>query len=307
MTLPTPAKSIGFFGTPELSAVYLRALLEADYPVSFVVTQPDRRRGRGSGVEPSPTKEVAVEHAIPVLHSPRDIPYHYELGVVVAYGRIIPPPTLDKALHINLHYSLLPKYRGAAPMERAILEGEVTTGVCLMRVVEELDAGPIYLCRALSIEGMYLTEVAQRLTSEGVGMLLGWLDSGADQTEPAEQVGVPTYAEKILPEDLRIHWHEPAEQIMRTIRLERAFTQNSGVRLRIETADLKGPTLTSASPGSVIEISRGEWGITCGDELLVVPRTVRPAGKASQTWLSYLNGRQDLLRLRFDSLSSEGA
>lgn len=306
MNLPTSPDSIGFFGTPEISAVYLRALIAAGYRVSFVVTQPDKRRGRGSGVQPSPTKEVAVEHAIPVLHSPRDIPYAYELGVVVAYGRIIPASALGNALHINLHYSLLPKYRGAAPMERAILEGEVSSGVCLMRVIEELDAGPVYLRRALSIEGMYLTEVGQRLTSEGVAMLLEWLEKGMGRTEPEEQVGPPSYAEKISPENLRIQWSEPAELTMRRIRLERAFTETSGTRIRLENADVKGPIASGGPPGSVLEIGKGEWGIVCGDNALVVPGVVRPAGKASQTWRSFINGRRDLSNLHFDSLSSEG-
>ncbi len=134
-----------YLGTPEAAVAPLRTLVAAGHDVALVVTRPDRRRGRGSALVPSPVKTAALECGLAVtddLHDATGV--GAELGVIVAYGRIVPVAVLEQLPMVNLHFSLLPRWRGAAPVERALLEGDSETGVCLMAVEAGLDAGAIY-------------------------------------------------------------------------------------------------------------------------------------------------------------------
>src|SRR5580698_37560 len=133
----------------------LRALVDAGHDVALCVTRPDRRRGRGKEETPSPVKAAATELGLPVTHDMDDLVapgVDVELAVVVAYGRIIPLRLLERVPMVNLHFSLLPRWRGAAPVERAILAGDRQTGVCLMQVEEGLDTGPVYATRAVPLD-----------------------------------------------------------------------------------------------------------------------------------------------------------
>ncbi len=142
-----------FLGTPEAAVQPLRTLVRAGHDVALVVTRPDKRRGRGAALVPSPVKAAATELGLPVTDSLDDaVGVGAELGVVVAYGRIIPVAVLDRLPMVNLHFSLLPRWRGAAPVERAILEGDAETGVCLMAVEAGLDTGAIYAEVATAID-----------------------------------------------------------------------------------------------------------------------------------------------------------
>src|SRR5205807_7717429 len=139
------ALRLAFLGTPEAAVPPLRALVNAGHDVVLVVTQPDKRRGRGSATMPSPVKAAALELGLPVTERVDDVlDANVELGVVVAFGRLIKPQVLDKVPMINMHFSLLPRWRGAAPVERAILAGDRETGVAIMQLEEGLDTGPVY-------------------------------------------------------------------------------------------------------------------------------------------------------------------
>ena len=144
---------LAYLGTPDMAVPPLRALVEAGHDIALCVTRPDRRRGRGKEMTPSPVKEAATELGIPVTHDMDDLATAgVELAVVVAYGRIIPARLLEQIPMVNLHFSLLPRWRGAAPVERAILAGDRETGVCLMKVEEGLDTGPVYAVRTVPLD-----------------------------------------------------------------------------------------------------------------------------------------------------------
>jgi len=226
-------RSLVYLGTPAMSVPPLRALHDAGFDVRLVVTNPDKRRGRGSALQPSPVKAAAVELGIPVSHVVDDVlDAGADLGVVVAFGRIIKPHVLADLPMVNLHFSLLPRWRGAAPVERAILAGDDRTGVDLMAVEEGLDTGGIYARTELPIgPDEYADRLRERLVDAGTELLVGTLRAGLP--EPVPQEGEPTYAAKLTPEDLRIDWSAPNEHIHRQVRVGGAWTTWQGERLKI--------------------------------------------------------------------------
>jgi len=217
----------------------------AGHEVALVVTRPDKRRGRGGVPAPSPVKAAAVELGLPVTDRVEEARSAVaELGVVVAYGRLIPATLLEVLPMVNLHFSLLPRWRGAAPVERAILEGDAETGVCLMAVEAGLDTGPIYDCAEVTIgEDETADHLRARLVDRGCRLLEVHLAAGAAGLPPArDQTGTPTYAEKITPEELEIDWSQPASQIRRLVRVGRAWTTWRGRRLGVLAVE-DGPTI----------------------------------------------------------------
>jgi methionyl-tRNA formyltransferase len=141
-----------YLGSPEAAVAPLQALVGAGFDVALVVSQPDRKRGRGGALVPTPVKSAALELGLAVSDRVDDaLTVGADLGVVVAYGRLVRPHVLARLDLVNLHFSLLPRWRGAAPVERAILAGDDETGVCLMRLEEGLDTGPVYACERLAI------------------------------------------------------------------------------------------------------------------------------------------------------------
>src|SRR5580692_4714442 len=204
-----------FLGTPEAAVLPLRALVDAGHDVALVVSRPDRRRGRGGGLTPSPVKAAALELGLEVADSlDPAVEVGAELGVVVAYGRIIPVAVLERLPMVNLHFSMLPRWRGAAPVERAILEGDSETGVCLMAVEAGLDTGPIYAEADTVIdENETAEELRARLVAMGCRLLEEHLGEGLEGLPiPRDQMGTPSYAEKLLPAELELHWEQPAVQ-----------------------------------------------------------------------------------------------
>ena len=225
-----------FLGTPDAALEPLRTLVDAGHDVVLVVSRPDKRRGRGGSLHPSPVKAAALELGLEVTDRLDDIlAVSAELGVVVAYGPIIPEAVLDRLPMVNLHFSLLPRWRGAAPVERAILEGDAETGVCLMAVEAGLDTGGIYAESDTTIgDDETVEELRSRLVDMGCRLLQEHLKDGiAGLPVARDQRGRPSYAEKILPAEHEIHWDQPAVQIHRVIRLGRAWTTFRGRRLRI--------------------------------------------------------------------------
>ncbi|MBA2437750.1 MAG: methionyl-tRNA formyltransferase, partial [Acidimicrobiia bacterium] len=170
----TPPRRLVYLGSPAAAVRPLRALVEAGFEIALVVSQPDRRRGRGATRTPTPVKATALDLGLPVSERVDDvIGAGADLGVVVAYGRLIRPPVLAALDFVNLHFSLLPRWRGAAPVERAIFAGDHETGVCVMGLEEGLDTGPVYGCEHLAI-GPHESadELRSRLVAAGSDLLV---------------------------------------------------------------------------------------------------------------------------------------
>ena len=268
-------RSLVYLGTPDMSVPPLRALHEAGFDIRLVVTNPDTRRGRGSATAPSPVKAAAVELGLPVTHDVDDVlGCDADLGVVVAFGRIIRPHVLAALPMVNLHFSLLPRWRGAAPVERAILAGDERTGVDLMVVEEGLDTGAVHARAELAI-GPDETAAAlrSRLVQAGTDLLVTSLQDGLEQPDP--QVGEPVYAHKLGPEDLRIDWTAPAEQIHRQVRVGGAWTTLTGDRFKVWRTSLEptGAGVLHATGSAPLELLE-----------------VQPAGRARMDARSWANG-----------------
>jgi methionyl-tRNA formyltransferase len=216
-----------YFGTPADAVPPLDALVSAGHDVALVVTQPDRRRSRGTGNDPSPVKQAALERGIPVLtpEKSREVvddvrASRAELGVVVAFGQLLPVSLLEALPHgfVNVHFSLLPRWRGAAPVERAILAGDDETGVCLMEVEAGLDTGPVYACARVPIAPAETAgELHARLVDAACTLLV---DRLADvlTTTPEPQSGEATYAEKLTVDEFRLDPARPASDLARVVR-----------------------------------------------------------------------------------------
>jgi len=248
-----------------------------------VVSRPDRRRGRGGPPTPSPVKARALQLGLAVTDElERATEVGADLGVVVAYGRIIPASVLERLPMVNLHFSLLPRWRGAAPVERALLAGDERTGVCLMRVEEGLDTGGIYASVALDIGADETAEsLRARLAEAGADLLVRTLREGLPA--PTPQQGEPTYAHKLDPAELEVHWDEPAEVIARRIRVGNAHTTFRGSRLKLWQATAH-PERSGPPPG-VLD------GITVGTGRGVIElAVVQPEGRARLDARAWVNG-----------------
>jgi methionyl-tRNA formyltransferase len=232
----------------------LRALVDAGLEVALVVSRPDKRRGRGGTRTPSPVKAAALELGLPVsdrLDEVRDA--DVELAVVVAYGRLIPADLLARVPMVNLHFSLLPRWRGAAPLERAILAGDDRTGVDLMAVEEGLDTGGIFARTEVALGPDDDLEVLRaRLSAEGARLLVEGLTRGLGP--PTPQTGEPTYATKVDPAERELDWSAPALDVHRRVRVGGAWTTRHGTRLKVHRTHVPpqgdGPTV-SAGDGLV--------------------------------------------------------
>lgn len=289
--------ALAFLGTPDAAVPSLRALVDAGHDVRLVVTQPDRRRGRGGALVPSPVKRAATELGLAVTDRLDDVlSCGAALGVVVAYGRIIPQRVLDVVPMVNVHFSLLPRWRGAAPVERAILAGDTVTGVCLMRLEAGLDTGPV-LARAEVPIGPDDTAGAltARLADLGARLLADALAAGLDELGPGEpQQGEPTYAAKIDPDELRIDWAQPAEAVVRLTLLGRAFTEFRGQRLRVLQAVTPGDdpgrpgagAAAGVAPGTLVPVAQA----VAGDSGHVRLVTVQPEGRRPVDGDAWWNG-----------------
>lgn len=287
-----------FLGTPVDAVGPLRALVEAGHEVALVLTQPDRRRSRGGGDDPSPVKQAATELGIPVLTPTRareaiaDVAATgAQLGVVVGFGQLLPPAFLDALPHgfVNLHYSLLPRWRGAAPVERAILAGDTETGVCLMRIEEGLDTGGIYASVSTPIEPEETAgELRARLTALGTRLLVEHLPL-VPETEPVPQEGEPTYAEKLTVDEFRIDGSRPALEVARVVRAGNprpgAWMVVDGKRIKVWRAR---PEPGEGEPGVVRR--PGELVTTAGVLRL---DEVQPEGKARMTGQAWMAGLRE--------------
>jgi methionyl-tRNA formyltransferase len=278
VTRAAPPRRLVYLGTPEIAVPPLRALADAGFEIALVVTRVDKRRGRGSQLMPSPVKAAAIEMGLSVSHAVDDVlAVDADLGVVVAFGQLIKPHVLAAVPMVNLHFSLLPRWRGAAPVERALLAGDHETGVCLMQLEEGLDTGPVYRCEVVPV-GATTTAAELRLglVDTGTRMLVTELLAGLDEPQP--QTGDPTYAAKIQVDELRIDWTRSPVELDRLVRLGGAWTTLHGRRLRIVTAELAD---TASAPSDELR------GDRVGGLHLI---TVQPEGKAAMPFAAFARG-----------------
>jgi methionyl-tRNA formyltransferase len=294
-----------FWGTPEFAAPALRALVGEGFDVIGVVTQPDKPQGRSRKIVLSPVKQFAVEEEIP-LFQPKNarVPELFEqlrelepdISVVVAYGHILPQKIIDlpKLGTLNIHASLLPALRGAGPIQGAIRQGLMETGVTVMRVVQELDAGPIILQADTPIfEDETYGELQVRLSELGALTLVEamTLVSLGKATETPQDDSRATYAPKVTRESSRITWNDSAIEISRQIRAldpkPAAFTTTPKGEVK-----LFGPKVMDGirgKPGEVLSAT-GELVIACGLDAIRVSG-VQPEGKSRMTALEWVRGR----------------
>jgi methionyl-tRNA formyltransferase len=260
---------LAFLGTPETAVPVLRALVDEGHDIALVVTRPERRRGRGGDTSPSPVHLAADSLGLDVSHAVDDVVgVEAELGVVVAFGELIKPPVLAQLPMINLHFSLLPRWRGAAPVERAIMAGDDVTGVCVMQVAEGLDTGDVYGRVEVPIGARDTAAgLRRRLVTAGTALLVDQLRNGLGR--PAPQVGEPTYAAKITPEELRIDWTKPAIELDRLVRVGGAWTTWRGTRIKVIEADIVEGRLVPAvvQPEGRRPMAYDDWyrGVRAGE------------------------------------------
>jgi methionyl-tRNA formyltransferase len=278
-----------YLGTPPAAIAPLEALAAAGHDLALVVSRADTRRGRGSTPSPSAVSAAARRLGIPVTDRLEDVTgAGAELGVVVAYGRIVPRSVLDALDMVNVHFSLLPRWRGAAPVERAILAGDTVTGVCIMRLEEGLDTGPVLARRELPMDEEHAGALTETLARLGASMLVELLAGGVSSLPPGEaQVGEPTYAAKIDPGELRIDWSRPAADIARLVRLDRAWTTFRGTRLRV-LQSVVGGAPSGDEPGTLIDST-----VVTGDRVIELG-VVQPEGRRPMTAEQWRHGVRPL-------------
>ncbi|HKQ99296.1 MAG TPA: methionyl-tRNA formyltransferase [Pyrinomonadaceae bacterium] len=295
-----------FMGTPEAAVPTLRRCLEDGHEVAAVWTQPDRRAGRGDKLREPPVKEFALAHGLTV-EQPEKIrteetlklfaSYEAAAAVVVAYGRILPAGFLRAPRKgcINVHFSLLPQYRGAAPVNWAIVRGERQTGVTTMQMNEGLDTGAILLQRETEIEdGETATQLMTRLSLMGAEVLSDTL-ARLDEIEPRAQAEEKaTFAPILRREDGLIDWALDAEQIERRVRgfqpWPNAFTLYNAQRLVIWSASVAGELGTDEVGGQIVKAQGDELVVACGDGSLLRVQEVQPEGKRRMSARDFLNG-----------------
>ncbi|MFW2381213.1 MAG: methionyl-tRNA formyltransferase [Acidimicrobiales bacterium] len=275
-----------FLGTPDEAVPPLRALQAAGHEIALVVTRADARRGRRGAPTPSPVKKAALELGLPVSHSLSDAgTCGARRGVVVAYGLIVPPELLATVPMVNMHFSKLPRWRGAAPVERAILAGDAETAVGIMEMEAGLDTGPVYVQQTVPIRPDDTADsLRTRLVEIGTELLLETLADGLS-TPPTQQSGEIVYAHKITTADRRINWARPASVIHAQVRIGRAHTVFRGDRFIIWEAAIGE---RSAASGELFE-HLGVPAVGTGTTALVLGE-VQPAGKPRMDAHAWWNG-----------------
>jgi methionyl-tRNA formyltransferase len=300
-----------FAGTPVFAVSSLKALtMRKDIEIVAVFTQPDRPAGRGRKLKPSPVKVFAEELSLKV-HTPIDLKraetrnqiaeLKPDLLIVVAYGLLLPKAIIDIPIaSINVHASLLPRWRGAAPIQRAIMAGDTSSGISIMKIVEKLDAGPVLLKKPYMMRenetSQTLHEVLATLGSAGLNEVIDKFLSNA-LTEQVQDESLVTYAKKITSIDQQIDWTKPSREIERKIR---ALSPKPGAKSNLKGLDLKilsaneGP-LNSRNKvcGEVFRTADDEVSVATGDSSIVI-NSLQLSGKNPMMTKAFLNGHKDL-------------
>jgi methionyl-tRNA formyltransferase len=307
---------IVYFGTPEFAVPALRRLLETSTgtggmlsppEVVGLVSQPDRPKGRGSRLAPTPTKELALAAGIPVLQPERLKDETFltaiaaltpHLGVVAAYGKLLPDTLLNipPLGMINVHASLLPRWRGAAPIHRAVIAGDRETGITIMRVVKELDAGASFkkVRRAIGSDETTV-EVERDLAEMGASLLLDVLQEIAEgrATETPQDPSLATYATKITKAEGAVEWSLPAERIHNLVRGLQPWPLVSGrirgARVLIHRTELT-PAVSPDAPGTIVRAEPERFEIVAGDGRVLRVLTIQPEGRRAMSAREFLAG-----------------
>lgn len=283
-----------FAGTPHFAASALATLLANDHEIVAVLTQPDRPAGRGMQLAPSPVKQLAVQHGIPVLQ-PTTLKaveiqqqlaiFQADVMVVAAYGLILPAPVLHMPRYgcLNIHASLLPRWRGAAPIQRAILAGDAETGITIMQMDEGLDTGKMLLKKSCAVAdhdtAQTLHDKLAKLGAEAIIEALGKIDN---LTGIMQDNALATYAAKIIKSEAQLDWTQSAAQLDRAIRaynpVPGAYTILNDTTIKIWQASESVPM--QGEPGTVLAINKHDIQVSCGQGSLKLQILQRPNGKS---------------------------
>jgi methionyl-tRNA formyltransferase len=298
---------IVFMGTPDFSVPCLEKLIAEGYSITGVVTQPDRPKGRKKEMTPPPVKVAALKHGIPVFQPEKlkekealeqILALQPDLVVTAAYGQILPKSLIEfpKFGCINVHASLLPKYRGGAPIHQAIIDGEKESGVTIMYMVEKLDAGDILTQVRVPIEKQdTVGSLHDKLSAAGSNLLLETLPKLLDHrlTPIPQEESLMTYARNIQREDERIHWSKPAREIYNQVRglnpWPVAFTILDGEPFKVWWGDVLQDSGKYSDPGTVLNLSSEGIDIACGEGIFRM-KEVQPSGKRKMSVEEYLRG-----------------
>ena len=305
-----------FLGTPAFAVPSLARLLTSKHTVVAAVTQPDRPKGRGHQVSAPPVKELALRHHVPVLQPAKMNDETFleqlrsltpDLGVVAAYGRLLSQRLLDlpRLGMINVHASLLPRWRGAAPVHRAILAGDERTGVTIMRVVLQLDAGPALSRMATDIDPDETSEMLEHRLAEmgadALGPVMDRLEAGDEQAEPQDESRA-TYAAKLTRADSRIEWARPSRAVHNHIRglqpWPLATARLNGRRLSLIRSEVEHEHLLDAEPGSVVFMDADSLSVVCRPGVVRLLE-VQPEGRRIMTVREFQNGTRVSIGDRF--------
>ncbi len=300
MLAPLPAdpgaiRRVAFLGTPGIAVPALKSLVgaadENGWEIVRVVSGADKRRGRGSATSPTPVKQAALDAGIrsdristdvaDLLVDHRESPI--DLGIVVAFGQLIRPNVLAEIPMVNIHFSDLPRWRGAAPVERAILTGDLASAVVLMTVAEGLDEGVVWARREVAI-GVddTLVDLWERMADIGASLLVEAMAAGFVDGQP--QIGEVVYARKLTTEDRRLDWSQSAEELHRVVRVGGAWTTFRGERFKVHDAKV-------AANGSGVAGEIDGVTVSCKDGALELV-VVQPAGKPRMDVDAWRNGAQ---------------
>jgi methionyl-tRNA formyltransferase len=309
---------IVYFGTPEFAIPPLRALIASAHDVVAVVSQPDRPRGRGHHLAATPTRQLALARGIPVLQPEKIRDQGFldsmraldpDLGVVAAYGKLLPESLLriPRLGMINVHASLLPRWRGAAPVHRAVIAGDAETGVTIMRVVKELDAGPMFAAATRPIGPDETSpEVEHALAELGAALLVEVVDQMAEgrATETPQDERLVTLAPKIAKDEGVLDWSLPASRIHNLVRGLQPWplvsTRIAGGRTLLHRTTVLDER-TSAAPGTLVRAERDRLDVATGEGGVLRIVALQPEGRRVMSAREFLAGRKVASGLPLDS------
>lgn len=298
---------IVFFGSPPTALPSLNALLSAGHEIKLIITQPDKPAGRGKKLTPPAVKVFARDHGLPYLQPERIRKDEKvletikeaspDINIVVAYGQIIPAPIiyLPPLKSLNIHFSLLPRYRGAAPVQWAILNGERFTGITIFQLTEKMDEGPILSQEVVPIlprENAH--ELETRMSHIGAQLLIKTLEKINILELKEQDHSLATYAPKLTKEQGRINWQETAEAVDRKVRAfygwPGAFTFINGQRLEIISGQITQGLMPAARPGEVVQLDKSGIYVCCGQKTFYLIEQVKPEGRKEMSAHSFSLG-----------------
>lgn len=296
-----------FFGSPPTALPALNGLLSAGHEIRLIITQPDKPAGRGKRLTPPAVKVFAQDHDLPYLQPERIRKdervleaikeANPDINIVVAYGQIIPASIiyLPPLKSLNIHFSLLPKYRGAAPVQWAILNGERFTGVTIFQLTEKMDEGPILSQEVVPIlprENAH--ELETRMSHIGAQLLIRTLEKIGTLPLKEQEHSLATYAPKLAKEQGRIDWQEPAEVVDRKVRAfygwPGAFTFLNGQRLEIISGQVTQGLMPAARPGEVVQLDKSGIYVCSGQKTFYLIEKVKPEGRKEMSAYSFSLG-----------------